>query len=106
MLKKGVTSLLTIFPKKRNPKELVREIEQQGGTASIIQGDVSKEEDVRAFVQFAHETYGSLDIYENTAGIENEMPSENLSLEDWNKVLNTNLTGTFLGLFVKPPSIC
>ncbi len=93
----GCNVVINYFTEEENPKELVKEIEQQGGTASIIQGDVSKEEDVRAFVQFAHETYGSLDIYVNNAGIENEMPSENLSLDDWNRVLNTNLTGTFLG---------
>ncbi|MEL3972435.1 glucose-1-dehydrogenase [Rossellomorea oryzaecorticis] len=89
--------VINYFSEEENPRELLKEIEQGGGTASIIQGDVTKEEDVLAFVKFAQDTYGSLDIYVNNAGIENEVPTERLSLEDWNKVLNTNLTGTFLG---------
>jgi glucose 1-dehydrogenase len=93
----GCKVVINYFKEEENPEELVKEMEEAGGTASIIQGDVSKEEDVRSFVQLAHDTYGRLDIYVNNAGIENEVPSENLPIEDWQRVINTNLTGTFLG---------
>jgi glucose 1-dehydrogenase len=93
----GCKVVINYYNEDENPKQLVQEIEQEGGTASIIQGDVSKEDDVQRFVKLAHDTYGRLDIYVNNAGIENEVPSENLSLEDWQRVINTNLTGTFLG---------
>ncbi|MGM0852973.1 MAG: glucose-1-dehydrogenase [Bacillota bacterium] len=93
----GCKVVINYFKEEENPEELVREIEEAGGTASIIQGDVSKEADVQGFVHFAHDTYGRLDIYVNNAGIENEVPSENLPIEDWQRVINTNLTGTFLG---------
>ncbi|KKO52642.1 glucose-1-dehydrogenase [Paenibacillus sp. DMB20] len=76
---------------------MVREIESYGGRAVGVQADVSKEEDVKSLIRAAHDHFGSLDIMVNNAGIENEAPSEQLSLEDWRKVLDVNLTGAFLG---------
>ena len=40
-------------------------------------------------------TYGSLDVMINNAGIENEVPSTEMTLDNWNKVMSTNLTGMF-----------
>ncbi|PLT35024.1 glucose-1-dehydrogenase [Bacillus sp. V5-8f] len=78
-------------------EELIERIKASGGDAVAIKGDVSKEDDVKKIISFAAETFGSLDIMVNNAGIENEVPSEQLSLEDWNKVIDVNLTGVFLG---------
>lgn len=41
--------------------------------------------------------FGTLDVMINNAGIENAVPSHEMPLEDWNKVIHTNLTGAFLG---------
>lgn len=78
-------------------EEMVREIEGYGGRAVGVQGNVSSEDDVKGLIQTAHEHFGSLDVMVNNAGIENEVPSEELSLEDWRKVIDVNLTGAFLG---------
>lgn len=78
-------------------EEMVREIEGYGGQAVGVQGNVSSEDDVKGLIQAAHEHFGSLDVMVNNAGIENEVPSEELSLEDWRKVIDVNLTGAFLG---------
>lgn len=80
-----------------NIDEIIEKIENAGGKASSIQGDVGSEEDVKRIIEHAVHTFGSLDVMVNNAGIENEVPSEQLSLDDWNKVINTNLTGQFLG---------
>ncbi|MFD0049758.1 SDR family oxidoreductase [Actinomycetes bacterium NPDC127524] len=74
-----------------------KEIEQAGGEAVIVKGDVTSEKDVINLVQTAISTFGTLDVMVNNAGIENAVPSHELSLDDWNAVLNTNLTGAFLG---------
>lgn len=84
----------------RNSKPIeamIQEIESYGGKAVGVQADVSGEEGIQALIQAAHDNFGSLDVMINNAGIENEVPSEKLSLEDWQKVINVNLTGTFLG---------
>lgn len=78
-------------------KELIAQIKRCGGDAIAIQGDVTIEEDVKHLVQEAVSHFGSLDIMINNAGVENEVPSEDLSLKDWNRVIATNLTGAFLG---------
>lgn len=77
--------------------EMIAKIKSFGGDAIALQGDVTKEEDVKALVREAVSHFGSLDIMINNAGVENEVPSEDLSLKDWNRVIATNLTGAFLG---------
>ncbi|NMO97178.1 glucose-1-dehydrogenase [Paenibacillus lemnae] len=99
-LRFGQEKANVILNYRSNPdpiEEMIAEIEKAGGQAAGVQGDVSKEEDVKKLISAAHEQYGSLDIMVNNAGIENEVPSEKLSLEDWQKVIDVNLTGAFLG---------
>jgi glucose 1-dehydrogenase len=64
---------------------------------TIFKGDVTSEDDVRRLVSTAVDRFGTLDVMINNAGMENEVTSEKLSLEDWNRVISTNLTGSFLG---------
>ena len=82
---------------KHDYGKIIDTIKSSGGDAVAIQGDVTKEEDVKKMVHFAFETFGSLDVMINNAGMENEVASHELSLEDWDKVIQTNLTGAFLG---------
>jgi glucose 1-dehydrogenase len=89
--------VINYYKNDGSEEEVVREVQAAGGEATAIQGDVSKEEDVKNLIAKAAETFGSVDIMINNAGIENEVPSDKLSLEDWNKVIGTNLTGMFLG---------
>lgn len=77
--------------------QVLEEIKKAGGDGIIAQGDVTKEDDVINLVQTAVRHFGTLDVMINNAGIENAVPSHELSLSDWNKVIDTNLTGAFLG---------
>ncbi|KRD90381.1 sugar dehydrogenase [Bacillus sp. Root147] len=76
--------------------EVKKEIEQAGGQAIIVRGDVTKEEDVVNLVATAVKEFGALDVMINNAGVEKPVPSHELSLENWNQVIDTNLTGAFL----------
>ncbi|AJY73703.1 SDR family oxidoreductase [Paenibacillus beijingensis] len=89
--------VLNYFDEKQEPQRIVDEIREAGGRAVAIQGDVTKEEDVKALIEGGVKHFGSVDVMINNAGIENEVPSHELSLEDWNRVISTNLTGAFLG---------
>jgi glucose 1-dehydrogenase len=77
-------------------REAVREIEAAGGKAVAIQGDISREDDVKRMVRETIEAFGDLDILVNNAGLQTESPFLELSLEDWQKVISVDLTGTFL----------
>jgi glucose 1-dehydrogenase len=76
--------------------EVVSQVEAQGRRAMAVQADVGNEEDVKRMVAAAHEAFGGLSILVNNAGIENQVPTMEMSLKDWERVLRTNLTGVFL----------
>ncbi len=75
---------------------IVEDIKAAGGTAISIQADVSKEDQVQAmFAQMMRE-FGTIDILVNNAGLQKDSPFETMTLDQWNLVLNVNLTGQFL----------
>ena len=71
-------------------------IQQHGGAALYVQTDVSDPVSVKAMADAALARFGRVDILVNNAGIFTESLIENLSIEDWDRVVNTNLRGTFL----------
>ena len=76
---------------------LVREIEADGGRAVAIAADVADEEQVVAMFDSAAEALGGpVDLLVNNAGIEKPFPLVEMPLDEWNKVLSVNLTGSFL----------
>jgi NAD(P)-dependent dehydrogenase (short-subunit alcohol dehydrogenase family) len=86
--------------------KLVAEIEQAGGVAVAVAGDVKDEAHAKALVDAAVAHFGGLDIAFNNAGIVGEMkPVPELSLDDWRDTLDTNLTSAFLGAKYQAPAI-
>ena len=69
-----------------------------GGTAVAIQGDVSQPEDVSRLFDIARDTYGRIDVVINSAGVMPTTPIAEASLDDFDRVITTNLRGTFLVL--------
>ncbi len=71
-------------------------IEAEGGQAFAVQADITREEDCRAFVRAAVETYGRVDVLHNNVGI-GEGDDEILSLSEaaWDKIMSVNLKGMF-----------
>lgn len=77
--------------------EAVAEIEAEGGTACTFTVNVAKQEEVQAMVAFAIEKYGTLDIMVNNAGINRDGMLHKMPVENWNTVIDVDLTGTFYG---------
>jgi NAD(P)-dependent dehydrogenase (short-subunit alcohol dehydrogenase family) len=79
--------------------KLTSEIEAQGGRASFVVTDVAIANDVDQMVAHAMQTFGRLDYAVNNAGIEGKFAGIiDLAEEDWDRVLDVNLKGTFLCL--------
>lgn len=78
-------------------ENVVKEIEENGGTAAAFTVNVTKQEEVKAMVQFAVETFGTLDIMVNNAGINRDGMLHKMPVENWNMVIDVDLTGTFYG---------
>lgn len=57
--------------------------------------DVSNWDDVEAFFRFTIETYGGVDILVNNAGVGHFAPVDQITLEQWHEVIETNLSGVF-----------
>jgi glucose 1-dehydrogenase len=77
-------------------KQVVDEISQIGSKAIAVKADVSSEQDVLAMFAKMLETFGALDILVSNAGLQQDAPIEEMTLEKWNKVIGINLTGQFL----------
>ena len=78
-------------------EETAAEINAEGGTASAFQVNVAKQDEVAALVQFAIDTYGTLDIMVNNAGINRDGMLHKMPVENWDTVIAVDLTGTFYG---------
>ncbi len=75
---------------------VVAEIRDAGGTAIAVQADVSKEADVESMFATTCKEFGTVDILINNAGIQQDAPFDELTLDQWQKVIGVNLTGQFL----------
>ena len=75
---------------------LAEEIQGAGGRALVVSTDVTDEAQVAALFQKTTDAFGRVDILVNNAGIVGAGPTEELSLEVWQRVLDVNLTGAFL----------
>lgn len=83
--------------KEENAQEVKEIIEGNGGSAKIIECDISKPEEVEQSYQNVKDAWGRVDIVFANAGINGVIaPIEDLSPEDWDTTLTTNLKGTFL----------
>ena len=80
---------------KDRAEEVKKEIEAAGGKAEVYQCNVSDFEKCQEFIQDVIKTYGRLDILVNNAGITRDGLLMKMSEEDFDKVIETNLKGTF-----------
>jgi 3-oxoacyl-[acyl-carrier protein] reductase len=79
-------------------KETVDRIQEAGGEATATVADVSKADEVEAFVEDTVETYGSIDVLHNNAGIpQQSTPVEDVEAATWDQIQDVNLKSAFLG---------
>ena len=71
-------------------------LRREGIETLAIAGDVSKASDAAALVEKTREAFGEVDILVNNAGVGVFRPAHELSEEDWDRVMDTNLKGVFL----------
>jgi NAD(P)-dependent dehydrogenase (short-subunit alcohol dehydrogenase family) len=76
--------------------EVGRAVKGTGGDARVFQADVSSEDQVRKLERDVAGAFGKVHILINNAGINVRKPLVEFTLEEWHRVLNTNLTSVFL----------
>ncbi|PSF37337.1 beta-ketoacyl-ACP reductase [Aphanothece hegewaldii CCALA 016] len=76
--------------------QVVQEITEAGGEAIALQADVSKSDEVDSLIQNILDKFGTIDVLVNNAGITKDTLMLRMKLEDWQAVIDLNLTGVFL----------
>ncbi len=87
--------LIVTARKKEDTEPFVREIRDLGRRATGLSLDVRDEVSIRQMADDAQAAFGQIDILVNNAGCNVRKPSSEVTWDDWNKVLDTNLRGTF-----------
>ena len=77
-------------------KEVAAVIEGMGRKALAVQVNVTNQADVEKMVEETLKKFGRVDILVNNAGITQPISTMDMTVEDWDRVLNVNLKGTFL----------
>ncbi|THB85064.1 glucose 1-dehydrogenase [Pantoea allii] len=96
LAKEGACVVVNYHSQAEPAEELVEKIRADGGRAIAVKGDVLKEADVENLFDQTIAEFGRLDILVANSGLQKDAASIDMTLEDWNTVINVNLTGQFL----------
>lgn len=93
--KKGINVVVNYNTSKEQAEKLQKELTDSGYNVEIYKADVSKREEVQELVRYTENKFGNIDILVNNAGIDEFKLFTDITDEDWNNMIQTNLTGTF-----------
>jgi 3-oxoacyl-[acyl-carrier protein] reductase len=92
----GAQVALNYRQREQEAQALHQDISKAGGQAITIRADISRSSDVDSLVRQVTEAFGGIDILINNAGIAYPKPIEQITEEDWNETVDTNLKSAFL----------
>ena len=84
-----------IVSTRDNADETISEIEQQGSEGAFFQVDVTNSNELETMLSHIYGVSKKIDILVNAAGINLRIPAEDLSLDDWQKTMDINLTAPY-----------
>ncbi|CAM3843780.1 3-oxoacyl-[acyl-carrier-protein] reductase [Alicyclobacillus pomorum] len=91
----GATVAINYVSNADRAQEVVREIESYNAKVTAVQGDVANPEAMKKVYEEVMETYGKIDILINNAGITRDAKFVNMTEEQWNQVITTNMNSIF-----------
>lgn len=86
-------------------RDLVGEIRNEGGAAECFSMDVANLEDVQAFVAFALDVHGRVDVIINNAGVMPLSRLDALKIDEWNRMIDVNIRGVLHGIAAALPTM-
>lgn len=95
LAKEGAKVGINYHSDEKGAQEVADEIAAFGGTAMLMQADVSKSDEARGMINRIVETWGRLDVLVNNAGITRDRSMRKLTDDDWTAVINTNLNSVY-----------
>lgn len=92
----GASVIVNYRSDQKAAERIANDIKARGGAAIAVEGDVSRQEGCARLFEAARLQLGGLDIVVANAGIQRDAAFTDLKLEDWQKVMDVNLTGQFV----------
>jgi glucose 1-dehydrogenase len=92
----GAAVAVNYVSDKEEAERVVETIRNGGGEAVALEADVSREAEVQQMFAEAIGHFGTIDILISNAGLQRDAPIQEMTLAQWQKVLDVNLTGQFL----------
>ena len=92
----GADVVVNFVSNEEVAQQVVEEASRGGSRVNALKADISDEAQVQAMFKRMIEDFGTIDILVNNAGLQQDAPLEDMTLEQWNKVIGVNLTGQFL----------
>ena len=92
----GADVVVNYVSRPEAAEEVVKEAAGWGVKAVALRANVAKEDEVQAMFQRMFQEFGTIDILVNNAGLQKDAPIDEMTLADWQFVLDVNLTGQFL----------
>jgi glucose 1-dehydrogenase len=92
----GATVVINYASSREKAETVLNEIRNRNGDGFIVKADVGNENEVQDMFRQTIERYGTFDILINNAGLQKDAKLHEMTLDQWNHVININLTGQFL----------
>ncbi|MHC5202147.1 glucose 1-dehydrogenase [Myroides sp. LJL119] len=97
LAQQGMNVVVNYYKNEKQAQEVVTQILNNKGKAIAVYGDVSKQKDLQELLNQTLKEFKNLDLWINNAGLQIQSASHLVELSDWQKVIDTNLTGVFVG---------
>ncbi len=95
LVKEGYNIVLNYNKSKEIANKMKKEFTEKGYNVEIFKADVSKREEVKKLVEFTINKFGKIDVLINNAGITQTKLFTDITQQDWNNMINTNLNSVF-----------
>jgi glucose 1-dehydrogenase len=92
----GADVVVNYLKDRDEAEAIVEDVKRCGANAYAYQADISNEDAVRGMFGDMCEKFGTIDILVNNAGLQKDAAVDEMTLDQWNLVINVNLTGQFL----------
>lgn len=95
LAREGYNVLLNYNKSEKQAKKIQNDLKEEGILIEIFRADVSKKTEVKKMIEFALSKWNKIDVVVNNAGIARLQMFQDITEEDWNEIIDTNLKSAF-----------